>query len=109
MPEIYKHSHIAVLPSYREGMPRALLEAASIGRPLVAFDTPGCRDLIRDGENGFLVPFQDAEALADALQKLAKDKDLRQTFGQAARKDVENIYCADAIRKQLGALFSRLK
>ena len=109
VPEIYKHSHIAVLPSYREGMPRALLEAASIGRPLVAFNTPGCRDLIRDGENGFLVPFQDVEALADALEKLAKDKTLRQTMGQAARQDIENIYCADAIRKQLGTLFSNIK
>ncbi|MEG3620286.1 glycosyltransferase family 4 protein [Magnetovibrio sp. PR-2] len=105
--EIYKHAHIAVLPSYREGMPRALLEAASIGRPLVAFDTPGCRDLVRDGENGFLVPFQDVEALSDALNKLAKDKTLRQTLGQAARQDVENIYCAEAIRKQLTTIFSR--
>lgn len=109
VPDILKHSHIAVLPSYHEGMPRALLEAASVGRPLVAFDAPGCRDLIRDGENGFLVPFRDSTALADALEKLAKDKDLRQRFGKAARQDVENIYCSEAIRKQLSAIFSRFQ
>lgn len=107
--DILKDSHIAVLPSYREGMPRSLLEAAAIGRPLVAFDAPGCRDLVRDGENGVLVPFQDATALADALQRLAEDGALRQRLGAQARADVEKTYSADAIRTQLSAIFKRLK
>lgn len=107
--DILKDSHIAVLPSYREGMPRSLLEAAAIGRPLVAFDAPGCRDLVRDGENGVLVPFQDATALADALQRLAEDSALRQRLGAQARADVEKTYSADAIRTQLSAIFKRLK
>ncbi|MCW8914673.1 MAG: glycosyltransferase family 4 protein [Magnetovibrio sp.] len=107
--DILKHCHIGVLPSYREGMPRSLLEAASIGRPLVAFDAVGCRDLIRDGKNGFLVPFKDTTALADALEKLAQDPELRQRMGSEARKDIERTYSADAIRKQLCQIFSSLK
>lgn len=103
----FKNSHIAVLPSYREGMPRSLLEAAAIGRPLVAFDAPGCRDLVHDGENGLLVAFQNATALADALERLANDADLRRRLGHQARLDVERTYCADAIRAQLKTIFAR--
>ncbi len=105
--DILKDSHIAVLPSYREGMPRSLLEAAAIGRPLIAFDAPGCRDLVRDGENGILVPFQDSTALADALQHLAEHTEDRQRLGHQARLDIERTYCADAIRARLKAIFTR--
>ncbi|MBF0247296.1 MAG: glycosyltransferase family 4 protein [Alphaproteobacteria bacterium] len=105
VPDILKQSHIAVLPSYREGMPRSLLEAASVGRPLVAFDAPGCRDLVRDGENGLLVPFRDAAALADALETLAKDGDMRRRLGARARRDVETTYGAAAIRARLVEIF----
>ena len=106
--EILQDSHIAVLPSYREGMPISLLEAAATGRPLVAFDTPGCRDLVHDGENGLLVPFKDVGALADALERLAIDADLRRRLGHQARLDVEHTYCAAAIRTRLKAIFERL-
>lgn len=106
--EIIKQSHIAVLPSYREGMPRSLLEAASIGRPLIAFDTPGCRDLVQDDKNGILVPFKDVEALANALEKLATDAGLRERLGTQARQDIENIYSAKAIQNQLSRIFKNL-
>jgi len=108
VPEILKNSHIAVLPSYREGMPRSLLEAAAIGRPLVAFDTPGCRDLVQDGKNGLLVPFGDVKGLADALEKLSSDAGLRKTLGLQARKDCETIYSATAIQAQLKCIFEAL-
>lgn len=107
--DILKQSHIAVLPSYREGMPRSLLEAAAIGRPMVAFDAVGCRDLIKDGQNGLLVPFQNADALADALEKLATDSELRTRLGQQARLDVEHTYSADAIRTQICNILINLK
>lgn len=107
--DILKQSHIAVLPSYREGMPRSLLEAAAIGRPLVAFDAVGCRDLINDGENGFLVPFQDVNALADALEKLVNDPTLRKRLGNQAREDIERTYSADAIRAQISQILTDLK
>ena len=58
MPAIYKSASIVCLPSYREGLPKVLLEAASVGRPLVAFDVPGCREIVRSGSTGELVPFE---------------------------------------------------
>lgn len=108
VPALIAQSHIAVLPSYREGMPRSLMEAAAIGRPLVAFDAPGCRDLVHDNANGLLVPFKDVPALADALERLAKDGDLRHRLGRQARRDIERTYSADAIRTKLKTIFEHL-
>lgn len=107
--EIISQSHIAVLPSYREGIPRSLLEAAAIGRPLVAFDAPGCRDLVRDGENGILVPFKDANALASALEKLSLDACWRTRLGAQARRDVEATYATGPIQARLKTMFERLR
>ena len=89
IPEIWAEAAIAVLPSYyREGIPRSLLEAASCGRPLITTDMPGCREIVTDGVNGFLVPPRDALALADALEKLVRDPDLRERMGRAGREMV---------------------
>ncbi len=78
--------HIACMPSRGgEGLPKALLEAGACGLPLVATDSPGCRDLVIDGENGRLVPPRDVEALAEALRDLALDAARRAAFGKAAR------------------------
>ena len=83
---LWARSHIAVLPSwYGEGVPKSLLEAAACGRPLVAADSPGLREVVRDGETGFLVPPRDPNALADVLQRLAEDAALRRRMGEAAR------------------------
>jgi len=70
MPSVLRRAHIACLPSYREGLPRALLEAAASGLPIVTTDVPGCREVVRDGYNGYLVPPREPGALADALEKL---------------------------------------
>jgi len=107
--DILADSHISVLPSYREGMPKSLLEAAAIGRPLVAFDVPGCRDLVHDGENGLLVPFQDVNALAAALEKLSLDSAWRKRLGAQARRDVETTYADAPIQQRLKTLFERLR
>ncbi len=83
--KIWAKCHIAVLPSfYREGLPKSLLEAAACGRPLVATDVLGCREVVRDGATGLLVPPRDAKALAHALERLARDRDLRRRMGAAA-------------------------
>ncbi|MBH1989277.1 MAG: glycosyltransferase family 4 protein [Myxococcaceae bacterium] len=84
--EVIKRSHIIALPSYREGLPKALLEAAASGRPMVAFDTPGCREVVLDGLTGFLVKAKDAIALADAIQRLASDAMIRHRMGTMARR-----------------------
>ncbi len=87
MPEIYSRSHIVTLPTmYGEGVPTTLLEAASCGRPLVATDIPGCRQVIIEGQNGFLVPTNNPRALADALKRLASDAALRGRMGEASRQ-----------------------
>lgn len=80
-------AHAVVLPSYREGLPRSLLEAAATGRPLLASDVPGCRDVVEDGHNGFLFPVRSAEGLAAAARRfLALTPAQRQTMGDSARR-----------------------
>lgn len=77
---------LVVLPSYREGMSRALIEAAACGLPLVASDVPGCREIVRHGVNGVLVPIKNSQALADAIMTLLRDDQLRDRMGKMSRK-----------------------
>ncbi len=77
---------IVALPSYHEGLPKALLEAAACGLPLVATDIPGCRPVVHDGENGILVPVRDTPALAMAIERLAADSELRSSYGKCSRQ-----------------------
>ena len=86
MPQVFAQSRAVVLPSYREGLPKALLEAAACGRAVVSTDTPGCREVARDGINGILVPVRDSDKLADAMELLANDKDLARRYGETGRK-----------------------
>ncbi len=88
----YAQSHIAVLASYREGLPKSLIEAAASGRAVVTTDVPGCRDAIVPNETGLLVPVQDAPALAAAVQRLAENDVLRQAMGQAGRRFAERVF-----------------
>lgn len=85
MAALYRDVDIVVLPSYREGLPKGLIEAAATGRALVTTDVPGCREVVTDGVDGLLVPARDASALAAAILRLACDPDLAATLGQAAR------------------------
>ena len=92
IPALYAQSHIAVLPSYREGLPKSLVEAAAAGIAVVTTDVPGCRDAIEPGVSGLLVPAKNAHALWQAVQSLANDKALRQQMGQAGRKLAEEVF-----------------
>jgi glycosyltransferase involved in cell wall biosynthesis len=96
MAAVWHGAHIAVLPSYREGLPKALLEAAACARAIVATDVPGCREIARHGVNALLVPARDAHALALAIEQLAGDSALRERFGAAGRALVVGHY-AEAI------------
>jgi len=104
----YADAHIAVLPSYREGLPKSLLEGAACGRPVVATDVPGCREICRDGETGLLVPVRAAEPLADALERLARDPAMRHRMGQAARAAVEEHFAEEIIVRDTLALYEAL-
>lgn len=106
---LWANSHVAVLPSYYgEGVPLALIEAAAAGRPMIAADRPGLRDIVRDGETGLLVPPRDAAALARAIERLAGDRALRARLGAGARQLVENDFGSKAIEDQTKAVYRKL-
>lgn len=105
MPQVLAQSHIVCLPSYREGLPKSLLEAASCGRPIVTTDVPGCREIVRDGDNGFLVEARNAIALADALVKLLANPELRRRMGQRGRERVLGEFSQEIIVAQVLALY----
>jgi glycosyltransferase involved in cell wall biosynthesis len=86
MPHVLAQAHIVCLPSYREGLPKILIEAAACGRPIVATDVPGCREIVRDGENGLLVTVRNAEALSAAIKKLIEEPLLRRRMGEQGRR-----------------------
>ncbi|MDA1101958.1 MAG: glycosyltransferase family 4 protein [Proteobacteria bacterium] len=86
MPAALARAHIICMPSYREGLPRGLIEAAACGLPIVTADVPGCREVVRHGESGFLVPVRDGPATAAAIGKLLDDGALRAAMGRAARQ-----------------------
>jgi glycosyltransferase involved in cell wall biosynthesis len=103
-------SQIACLPSYREGLPRSLLEAMAAGLPIVATDAPGCREAVREGENGLLVPVRDSAALAAALRRLIGDPDLRSRLGAAGRRRAEREFASSiVIGETLGVYAGRAK
>ena len=85
MPALFAKADIVVLPSYREGLPKSLIEAAACARPLVATDVPGCREVIRDGVDGLLVPAGQSAPLANAIARLIDDPALARRLGEAAR------------------------
>lgn len=96
----YQAANIVCLPSYREGLPKSLVEAAACGRAVVTTDVPGCRDAITPGETGLLVPVRNAVALADAIQSLIEDCDLRKKMGQAGRALAEDSFAIEKIVDQ---------
>lgn len=91
--ELLEESDIMCLPSYyREGVPRSLIEASAIGRPIVTTDSVGCRDTVEEGVNGFVVPVHDPEKIAEALKKLIDNPELRKHMGVESRRIAERDY-----------------
>ncbi|MGE5502828.1 MAG: glycosyltransferase [Actinomycetota bacterium] len=106
--EVWARAHIACLPSRREGLPRSLLEAAACGRPMIATDVPGCRELVHDGENGILVQPRDVPGLAEAIRRLARDPALRARMGARGRKMVVDTFSDDIVIAQHLDLYRRV-
>lgn len=94
---VLSHADILCLPSYREGLPRSMLEGGAAGLPLIATNVPGCRDALQPGVTGLLVPARDSAALASAILKLVDDADLRAQMGQAARLDVATRFSTTSV------------
>jgi glycosyltransferase involved in cell wall biosynthesis len=106
--KVWARAHIAVLPSKREGLPLSLLEAAACGRPMIATDVPGCREVVRAGENGILVPLDDAPRLADAIAGLATNPGLRSRMGVAARRRAEREFSVEVVTEQVTSIYRAL-
>jgi len=107
--EILALTDIYTLPSYREGTPRTVLEAMAMSKPIITTDVPGCRQTVEDGLNGFLVLHKDSHALAQALEKLILDKDLREKMGKASRDKVVREFSDDVVIKQVLKLYKDLE
>ena len=95
-PAIEKCS-VYVLPSYREGTPRTVLEAMAMGRPIITTDAPGCRETVVDGDNGFLVPVKSVDALVKAMQKFIDDPDLIAKMAKHSREIAIEKYDVDKV------------
>lgn len=90
--QLFSMSHVVVLPSYREGLPKVLIEAAATGRAVVTTDVPGCREAIIPEKTGLLVPVKDPQALGDAIRMLLENPTLRRSMGQAGRRLAEEVF-----------------
>lgn len=108
MPKVFSDSHIVCLPSYREGLPKVLIEAAACGRPIVATDVPGCREIVLHGKNGLLVPMRNSVALADALERLIEDPSLRHKMGINGRELAVSEFSVEKVISQTLALYQEL-
>jgi glycosyltransferase involved in cell wall biosynthesis len=105
---LWQHCHLAVLPSHREGLPVSLLEAAACGRPLIATDAPGCREIVIEDQTGLLVPIENPTALAQAILRLAESPELRARYGKAARQRVVDKLSARIIGSSIVRLYDDL-
>lgn len=98
MEKIYPLAHIVCLPTYyMEGIPKSLIEAAASGRPLIATNVPGCREIVHDGKNGLLVPVKDPKALADAIIEMATNQALRKKMGKKSREIAVEGYSIEKV------------
>jgi glycosyltransferase involved in cell wall biosynthesis len=105
---VWARAHIAVLPSRREGLPLSLLEAAACGRPMVATDVPGCREVAIAWQTGLLVAPDAPGALATAIEMLAETPEMRERFGRAARRLAEERFASEAIGRAVVELYAKL-
>ena len=103
--ELLASSHIACLPSYREGLPKSLIEAASAGRPIITTDVPGCREVVTHTVNGLLVQPRDVTALASAIEQLVNDPNLRQSMGDENRRKAKSEYANEIIIAQTHSVY----
>jgi glycosyltransferase involved in cell wall biosynthesis len=108
IPALLQASHIVCLPSYREGLPKSLLEALACGKPVVTTDVQGCRETVENGVNGFLVPVRDSKELARALVCLIEDSSLRVAMGKAGRKKAEDEFSSERVISETLQVYRRV-
>ena len=106
--QILRQSHVVCLPSYREGVPKVLLESAAVGRAMIASDIAGCREVITQGVTGLLVAPRDADGLAEAMCKLGEDDQLRNQCGRAAREKAEAVFSVQDVVEHTFRVYSEV-
>jgi len=106
--ELLAISDIVVLPSYREGLPRIILEALSCAIPVIGSDVPGIRDIISDGETGLLVPAKDSKRLAEAIGTLSHNRQLREKLGSAGRDSIHSEYDEESVVQKTWNVYAEL-
>jgi glycosyltransferase involved in cell wall biosynthesis len=110
MPKVFRQAHIVCLPSYYgEGVPMSLLEAASSGLPIVTTDVAGCREVVKDGDNGFLIPLRDWVALANALVRLLSDSELRKRMGARGRERAVSEFDVSSVVSATLAIYQEIR
>ncbi|MGP4715555.1 glycosyltransferase family 4 protein [Psychrobacter sp. T6-6] len=107
MPSVFRNTNLVVLPSYREGLPKVLIEAAACGRAVITTDVPGCRDAIEADKTGLLVPVKDPNALAHAIEKLVTESELRVQMGIAGRQLAEREFSIEKVVEQHLSIYQR--
>jgi len=108
MPTVFSEAHIICLPSFREGLPKVLIEAAACGRPIVTTDAPGCREIVNNEVNGLLVPVRNEMELANAIQRLIESPELRQTMGARGREIVLKEFSVEKVVSETMAVYESL-
>lgn len=109
MPGVFAQSSVVVLPStYREGVPKVLIEAAACARPIVTTNMPGCREIVRDGVNGILVPPRDPRAVSEAILRLLANPELRVTMGGMGRSLVRREFAVERVVEETLGLYARV-
>lgn len=108
MPRLYAAADVVTLISWREGLPRTLMEGAAMGKPLLAADARGCREVVRPPRNGLLVPVRDPRALTDAMQAMASDPSQRASWGAANAREARERYDLDIVVARVVAAYDRL-
>lgn len=105
---VFAESDIVVLPSYREGLPKALIEACAVGRPIVTTDVPGCRECVENDVNGYLVSAKNSDELAEAIFSLVESDEKRLSFGLASRKLAEKQFSIEVVVEKTFAIYKKL-
>ena len=96
-----KKCSVFVLPSYHEGLPRSVIEAMAVGRPIITTNVPGCRETVTDGVNGFLVPARDSDALCEKMKILARDAELRKNMAKKSYEICKNKFEVNLVNRRM--------
>jgi glycosyltransferase involved in cell wall biosynthesis len=105
IPELLEESDVMVLPSYREGLPKSLIEAAATGLPIITTDTIGCRECVDEGINGFLVPIGDSDILADKMMNFIENPELLKSMGKESRLKAENEFALKMVVEKTFSIY----